>query len=185
MHGVCCGRSQHEWGHALPGATRISPTGRMAMVAATLAKAACTALEGLLSGGLRMRGSRGHREVPDTPYVRCRDAFEQASRVSYSLVNARDSSWHRVDQHLPALVSRCYRLLLMIGCPRSGKTMALRRRTEGRDWSLVNVTFPLSERHLGFAQEHCPLAVERILDKVVSEQRAVRKTEFSNHKESE
>ena len=63
--------------------------------------------------------------------------------------------------------------------------MALRRRTEERDWSLVNVSFPLSEWHLGFTQEHCPLAVERILDKVVSEQRAVRKTEFSNHKESE
>lgn len=100
-------------------------------------------------------------------------------------VSVHDSFWHRIDQQFPAFVSRCYRLALMIGRPLSGKTTALRRRAEERDWSPVNVCYRLSERHLGFTQKHCPLAVERILDNVVSEQCAVHKTEFSNHKESE
>lgn len=100
-------------------------------------------------------------------------------------VSVHDSFWHRIDQQFPVFVSRCYRLPLMIGFPRSGKTTALCRRAEERDGSLVNVSSRLSERHLGFTQKHCPLAVARILDNVVSEQRAVHKTEFSNHKESD
>lgn len=94
-----------------------------------------------------------------------------AGRVSYSLVKTHDLSWHRIDEQLPALVSRYFRLLLVVGPPRSGKTTALRRLAGERSWSLVNVNLRLSERLLEFTSRRHPHAVQRILDEVVGEQR--------------
>lgn len=87
-------------------------------------------------------------------------------------MNAPDSSWHRIDQHLPALVSRYYRLLLLVGPPRSGKTTALRRLAEERGCTLVNVNLRLSERLLEFTSQRRPHEVQRLLDEVVGKQRS-------------
>lgn len=95
-----------------------------------------------------------------------------AGRVSYSLVNVHDSCWHRIDEQLPALVSRYFRLLLVVGPPRSGKTTALRHLAEERGWSLVNVNLRLSERLLESTSRQRPHEVQRLLDEVVGEQRS-------------
>lgn len=84
-------------------------------------------------------------------------------------VNGHDSFWHRIDQQIPALVSRYFRLLLVVGPPRSGKTTALRHLAEERGWSVVNVNLRLSERLLEVTSRRRPLEVQRILDGIVSE----------------
>ena len=95
-----------------------------------------------------------------------------AGRVSYSLVNVHDSFRHRIDEQHPALVSRYYRLLLVVGPPRSGKTAAVRSLAGGRGWPLVNVNLRLSERLLDVTSRRRPHEVQRILDEVVGEQRS-------------
>lgn len=87
-------------------------------------------------------------------------------------MNAPDSCWHRIDEQLPAVVSRYYRLLLVVGPPRSGKTTALRHLAEERGWALVNVNLRLSERLLEFTSQQHPHEVQRLLDEVVGEQRS-------------
>ena len=85
-------------------------------------------------------------------------------------MNGHDSFWHRIDQQIPALVSRYFRLLLVVGPPRSGKTTALRHLAGERGWSVVNVNLRLSERLLEVTSRRRPLEVQRILDGIVSEQ---------------
>ena len=97
----------------------------------------------------------------------------RSRRVGYpTLVNGHDSFWHRIDQRIPGLVSRYFRLLLVVGPPRSGKTTALRHLAEERGWSVVNVNLRLSERLLEFTSRRRPHEVQRILDGIVSELRS-------------
>lgn len=87
-------------------------------------------------------------------------------------MNVHASFWHRIDEQLPALASRYFRLLLVVGPPRSGKTTALRRLAKERGWSLVNVNLRLSQRLLGFTSRRRPHVVQGLLDEVVGEQRS-------------
>lgn len=95
----------------------------------------------------------------------------RSRRVGYpTLVNGHDSLWHRIDQQIPTLVSRYFRLLLVVGPPRSGKTTALRHLGGERGWSVVNVNLRLSERLLAVTSRRRPLEVQRILDEIVSKE---------------
>ena len=76
---------------------------------------------------------------------------------------------HRVKQHLPVLASLYYRLLLVVGPLRSGKTTALRRLADERSWPLINVNLSLSERLLGLTSRQRPFEVSRLLDRIAHE----------------
>lgn len=76
---------------------------------------------------------------------------------------------HRVKQHLPLLASLYYRLLLVVGPARSGKTTALRRLADDRSWPLINVNLSLSGRLLGLTSRQRPFEVSRLLDRLADE----------------
>lgn len=86
-------------------------------------------------------------------------------------MSARDSLWHSIEARLPRLVSRYFRLLLLVGPPRSGKTTALRRLSAERSWSVVNVNLRLAESLLDVASRRRPHVVQQRLDQVVDEGR--------------
>lgn len=76
-----------------------------------------------------------------------------------------------IDEQLPRLVSRYFRILLLIGPPRSGKTTALRRLSAERSWSVTNVNLRLSERLLDAASQRRPHLAQQQLDQVLGEGR--------------
>jgi hypothetical protein len=63
-----------------------------------------------------------------------------------------------------------YRLVILVGPPRSGKTKALRGLHEARGWPLVNVNLALSEKLLELTAKQRALRVARIVDDVVQGQ---------------
>ena len=79
--------------------------------------------------------------------------------------------WRGIDEQLPGLVSRYFRLLLLVGPPRGGKTTALRRLSAERSWSVVNVNLRLAESLLEIASQRRPHLVQQRLDQVVDERR--------------
>lgn len=95
----------------------------------------------------------------------------RASFVYPTLMNARDSLWHSIAERVPTLGSRYFRLLLLVGSPRSGKTTALCRLSAERSWSVVNVNLRLAESLLEVASRRRPHVVQQRLDQVVGEGR--------------
>lgn len=87
-------------------------------------------------------------------------------------MNARAPLWRCIDEQVPGLVSRYYRLLLLVGPPRSGKTRALRRLSAERSWSVVNVNLGLAERLLEVMSRRRPHMVQEVLNQVVDERRS-------------
>jgi predicted AAA+ superfamily ATPase len=62
-----------------------------------------------------------------------------------------------------------YRLVLIVGPPRSGKTTALRHLSDERSWPLLNVNLLLSQSLLELTPQQRALNVNRFLDQIAKE----------------
>lgn len=76
----------------------------------------------------------------------------------------------RVAEHVEKAKLLYYRLVILVGPPRSGKTSALRDLHTDRGWPLVNVNLALSEKLLELTAKQRALRVARIVDDIVHEQ---------------
>ncbi|MBN1944775.1 MAG: BREX-3 system P-loop-containing protein BrxF [Bradymonadales bacterium] len=72
----------------------------------------------------------------------------------------------KVADRVPEAANLYYRLILIVGPPRTGKTKALRDLAQGRDWPLVNVNLELSERLLDLTSKQRALRVPRLLGEI-------------------
>ncbi|MCY4594979.1 MAG: BREX-3 system P-loop-containing protein BrxF [Bryobacterales bacterium] len=77
--------------------------------------------------------------------------------------------WCRIEEQSSTLARLYYRLMLVVGPSRSGKTTALRRLSTERCWPLVNVSLALSERLLELTSRQHAFAASRLLDQVTKE----------------
>lgn len=70
-----------------------------------------------------------------------------------------------------ASASRChFRLVLLIGSPRSGKTQLLQRMAKSEGLTLLNLNLSLAEQLLDLTQKQRPVRVQRLLAKLVEAQ---------------
>lgn len=70
-----------------------------------------------------------------------------------------------------ASASQChFRLVLLIGPPRSGKTRLLQRLAESEDLTVLNLNLQLAERLLDLTQKQRPVRVQRLLGELVEAQ---------------
>ena len=77
---------------------------------------------------------------------------------------------HRIAEQVPAAIGLYYRLILVTGPPRTGKTKALRELVGNNSWPLVNVNLTLSKRMLELTSRQRALKVGRVLEMAVKEQ---------------
>ena len=77
--------------------------------------------------------------------------------------------WYRIEEQSSTLAGRYYKLVLVVGPSRSGKTTALRRLSTERSWPLVNVNLALSEGLLELTSRQRALNSSKLLDKVTNE----------------
>ena len=80
-----------------------------------------------------------------------------------------DALAQRVVEQVPALAALYFRLLLVVGPPRTGKTTILRRLADERSWPLVNVNLALSERLLEFPSQRRALRVPPLLGRIADD----------------
>ena len=71
--------------------------------------------------------------------------------------------------HLQNAGSLYYRLVLIVGPPRTGKTTTLRELAASRSWPLVNVNLSLSERLLELTSRQRALKVPQLLGAMAKE----------------
>ncbi len=78
----------------------------------------------------------------------------------------------RFSEHIltrvPEAAGSYFRLILVVGRPRTGKTEALRDLAASQGWPLINVNLRLSELLLELTQRQRALRAPRILDEIVS-----------------
>ena len=77
-----------------------------------------------------------------------------------------DALAQRIVEQVPALAGLYYRLMLVVGPPRTGKTTILRCLADERSWPLVNVNLALSERLLEFPSQRRALQVPSLLRRI-------------------
>lgn len=77
---------------------------------------------------------------------------------------------HQIAEQVEKASSLYYRLVIVVGPPRSGKTSTLRYLERERGWPLVNVNLALSEKLLELTARQRALRVARIVDDIVQEQ---------------
>ena len=75
----------------------------------------------------------------------------------------------RIVEQVSALAAPDYRLLLVVGPRRIGKTTILRRLADERSWPVVNVNLALSERLLEFPPQPRALQVSSLLDRIADD----------------
>ena len=80
-----------------------------------------------------------------------------------------DTLAQRIVEQVPALAGLYYRLMLVVGPPRTGKTTILRRLAGERSWPLVNVNLALSERLLEFPSQRRALQVPSLLGRIADD----------------
>ncbi len=73
----------------------------------------------------------------------------------------------RITQTLAETPGLYYRLILVVGAPRSGKTKALHELASSRGWPALNVNLALCERLLELTRKQRALRVPRILAEIV------------------
>ena len=73
----------------------------------------------------------------------------------------------RIGRVLAETQGLYYRLVLVVGGPRSGKSGALRELRESRGWPLLNVNLALSERLLELTRKQRAIRLPRILAELV------------------
>lgn len=79
---------------------------------------------------------------------------------------------HRIKEQMPTASTLYYRLVLLVGKPRSGKTAALRQFAADQDCPLVNLNLALSERLLELTTKQRAIRVTRLLDAIAKEHSA-------------
>ena len=77
--------------------------------------------------------------------------------------------WCRIEEQSSTLAGLYYRLMLVVGPSRSGKTTALRRLSDERSWPLVNINLSLSERLLELTSRQRAFNASRLLNQVIEE----------------
>ena len=101
-----------------------------------------------------------------------RERLNKSTGVKFSTVSSMRASiplWRRIEEQSATLASLYYRLMLVVGPSRSGKTTALRRLAAERSWPLVNVNLALSERLLELTSRQHAFEASRLLDQVTKE----------------
>ena len=73
----------------------------------------------------------------------------------------------RIGRVLAETPGLYYRLVLMVGAPRSGKSRALRELRESRGWPLLNVNLALCERFLELTRKQRAIRLPRILAELI------------------
>jgi hypothetical protein len=73
----------------------------------------------------------------------------------------------RVIDAVPIVQDQYYKLVLVVGPPRSGKTAALAIVAHQRGWARLNVNLGLSERLLELTQKQRKVRVAAILDETI------------------
>ncbi len=73
----------------------------------------------------------------------------------------------RISRALAQTQSLYYRLVLVVGAPRSGKSTALRELGSSHGWPLLNVNLALCERLLELTRKQRALRVPRILAETI------------------
>ncbi len=79
----------------------------------------------------------------------------------------RDILSDRIAQALAKTPGLYYRLVLVAGVPRCGKTRAIYQLGSSRDWPMLNVNLALCERLLELTRKQRALRVPRILAEIV------------------
>ena len=108
----------------------------------------------------------------DSAGVFCPGTKEQyCGGVQYSICGMRTSTplWCHIEEQISTLAGLYYRLMLVVGPSRSGKTTALRRLSAARSWPLVNVNLALSERLLELTSRQRAFEASSLLDRVAKE----------------
>ena len=77
---------------------------------------------------------------------------------------------HQIAGRVAEAAGQYHRLVLVVGPPKSGKTVAFRALEEKRGWPRINLNLALSERLLELNARQRALRVARILDDVMAEQ---------------
>ncbi len=80
-----------------------------------------------------------------------------------------DALARRIVEEVPALAGLYYRLMLVVGPPRTGKTTILRRLADEQSWPLVNVNLALAERLLEFPSQRRALQVRSMLVRIADD----------------
>jgi len=75
----------------------------------------------------------------------------------------------RIIEQVPGAATLYYRLILVTGPPRTGKTTALRELHADKSWPMVNVNLTLSERLLELTTRQRALKVSELLEKLAKE----------------
>ena len=76
----------------------------------------------------------------------------------------------RIAEQVATSVSLYHRLILVVGRPRTGKTVALNELVEARSWPMINVNRTLCERLLELTVKQRALRVQNILGQIATEQ---------------
>jgi len=78
----------------------------------------------------------------------------------------------RIQEVLPRTKGEYYRLVLVVGPARAGKTTALNDLSNRHGWPRLNVNLLLSEKLLDLTQRQRAVGVSRILDEIVRAQQS-------------
>jgi hypothetical protein len=78
----------------------------------------------------------------------------------------------RIQEVLPRTKGEYYRLVLVVGPARAGKTTALNDLSKRHGWPRLNVNLLLSEKLLDLTQRQRAIGVSRILDDIVRAQQS-------------
>lgn len=74
-----------------------------------------------------------------------------------------------IAEKVPAAADLYHQLVLVVGRPRTGKTVALNKLAETRSWPLVNVNHTLCERLLELTIRQRALQVQKLLGQIARE----------------
>jgi hypothetical protein len=75
----------------------------------------------------------------------------------------------RIMEQVPGAATLYYRLILVTGPPRTGKTTALRELHADKSWPMINVNLTLSERLLELTTTQRALKVAGLLEELAKE----------------
>jgi hypothetical protein len=79
---------------------------------------------------------------------------------------------HHIKEQMPTASTLYYRLVLLVGKPRSGKTAALKEFAAGQKCPVVNLNLAISERLLELTTKQRAIRMTRLLDAVAKEHSA-------------
>lgn len=92
--------------------------------------------------------------------------------MDQSVTTVGTSLGYRIQEVLPRTKGEYYRLVLVVGPARAGKTTALNDLSNRHGWPRLNVNLLLSEKLLDLTQRQRAVGVSRILDEIVRAQQS-------------